>query len=143
MCHVFCFLFFFSSPKFFINQHYTMLLSCKQCFSEMHAVITNIHTGSRWELPFCDVHNLTRIFANVWNPAYHSIYRFSYLFFLSSAVTKFEMLFLQMPRIMLTVTVRILKIASLLLLLVGVALYFNIGTHLYQKKRSQDRSIGK
>lgn len=40
-----------------------------------------------------------------------------------------------------TITVKILKIATLILLLAGIALYFNIGTHLYQKEHRQNRNI--
>jgi len=46
-----------------------------------------------------------------------------------------------MSRGTITITVKILKIASFVLLLVGIALYFNIGTHLYQKELRQSRSI--
>ena len=64
-------------------------------------------------------------------------------FFLSSAATELELPFFRMSRGTVAITVKFLKIASFVLLLVGIALYFNIGTHLYHKEHRQNWSIGK
>ena len=125
-----------------VQHKFALLLSCKECFSEMHDTHLLIQSfrGSREVTLLCSYQRDTKILRTI-GILRSTVSRIFISFqFLFSAVTEFEVPFFQMS---VKITVKILKIASLILLLAGIALYFNIGTHLYQKEHRQNRNIGK